>query len=82
MAMVEKDDPVCYPTRKVHFMGSNQHGRAIPRQLLHHLQYLANQLWIECRGGLIEEKCQWLHCESARGRYALLLAAGQLIGKG
>src|SRR6516162_5898745 len=55
LASIHEDDSVGYAARKAHLMRDADHGHAFGRKCDHHVQYLGGHLWVERRGGLVEQ---------------------------
>ena len=62
------------------FVGDDHHRHAQTGELAHHGQHVADELGIECRGGLVEEHHLGVHAQGPRDRHALLLPTGHLAG--
>jgi len=65
-----------YPTAAIVGRGG-QHRHALARQAFHHLEHLADQLWIERRGRFVEQHQPQLHGQRPGDGDALLPAARQ-----
>ena len=63
---------------EAHFVGDHDHGHALARQLLHHLEHLADEFRVEGRGRLVEIHHMRAHRERPRDHGALLLPAREL----
>ncbi len=63
---------------ELHLVRHHQHRHAVLRQGTDHFQHLADQLGIQCGGGLIEQHQHWPHRGGTGDRDTLLLAARQL----
>src|SRR6185312_1436312 len=72
---VHEDDAVAYLSRKVHFVGNNDHRQTAASQLLHQLKHFADEFWVERRCYFIEQHQLRIHCQRATNRDSLLLAA-------
>ena len=59
-------------------VGDDQHGSAFLGEVADDLQHLADELGIECRGGLVEQHDVGLHRERTGDRRPLLLPAGEV----
>jgi hypothetical protein len=80
-ALVEEADAVGDFPGEAHLVGDEQHGQVmLVRQASDHRKHFADQLRIERRGRLIEEKHPWAHRQRAGDCHSLLLAAGELRG--
>src|SRR5262245_8896647 len=63
-------------------MLDEHHGHAFALDLLEHLQYLAGELGVERGGDFVKQHKLRFHGKRAGYRYALLLAARELVGIG
>src|ERR671914_1129784 len=78
LAGVDEDDPVADLAREPHLVGHHDHRHAVPGQLAHHVEDLADHLRVERRRRLVEQHQLRLHRQGASDRHTLLLAAGQV----
>ena len=78
LALVDHRDEGGRPAGEAHLVGDDDHRHALPGELLHDRQDLADQLRIEGRGGLVEEHHLRVHHQCPGDRDPLLLAARQL----
>src|SRR5215217_4202814 len=79
-ALVHEDDPVGDLAGEAHFVGDDQHGHALDGQLAHDGEHVADQLWVQRRGGLVEQHQLGPHGQGPGDRHSLLLATRQLGG--
>ncbi|VTR65512.1 6-pyruvoyl-tetrahydropterin synthase (fragment) [Desulfosarcina cetonica] len=66
---------------KSHFVSHADHGHALAGQGLHDIQYLADHLRIQGRGGFVEKHHLGIHGQRAGNGHALLLPARELVRK-
>ena len=59
-------------------VGDDDHGQAVPGELLHDLRGLADHLRVQCGGRLVEQRRLRVHGQGAFDGHPLLLTAGQL----
>ena len=59
-------------------MRHDDHGHTVARQVAHDAQNVADQLGVECRGGLVKEHDVRVHRQGASNGNTLLLAARKL----
>ena len=81
-ALRHEHDSVGHIPRKAHFMGHDDHRHAVPGELPHDAEHLADKLGIERRGHLVEQHRLRTHRERACDRHTLLLATAQFLRKG
>src|SRR5579862_2559645 len=62
---------------EAHFVGDDDHGPPLARELEHDREHVADHLGVQRRRRLVEEEHLWLHRECPRDGHALLLAAGE-----
>ena len=82
LALVHEDDFVAHLACKTHLMRDHHQRHALLGQILDHAQHFAHQLGVQRRGDLVAEQNFGVHGQRPCNRYALLLAARQLIGHG
>ncbi len=82
LAGVHEDHPVADLARESHFVRDADHGHAVARQRLHHLQHFADHLRIQRAGRFVEQHDRRLEGQRPGDGHALLLAAGQRAGVG
>jgi hypothetical protein len=80
LAAVHEDHPVGDLGRELDLVGHDQHRAALPGELAHDFEDLADQLRVERRGRLVEQHQLRLHGEHAGDRDPLLLAAREALG--
>ena len=59
-------------------VGHHHHGHAVPGQVLHHVEDIADQFRVERGRGLIKQHELRVHGQGPGNRHTLLLAAGEL----
>ena len=64
---------------KTHLVGDHDHGHALSRQCLHHIQHLVDHLRVQGRSGLVKEHDLRPHGQASRYGHPLLLATRELI---
>ena len=62
-------------------MGNHHHGHALPGQLHHHVEHLANHFGVQRRSGLIKQHDDRIHAQRAGDGDALLLPPRKLARK-
>ena len=72
---IHKDDLIGNVSGKGHLVGDDDHGGFLFGQRADHSQYLAGQLRIQRRVGLIKAENVGLECQGAGDGHALLLSA-------
>ncbi len=77
---VHHHDAIGRLAREAHLVGDADHRHAVARELLHHVEHVADRLGVERARRLVEQHQRRVHGERARDRDALLLAAGELAG--
>ena len=73
-----KTTPMSDAPREAHFMGDDDHGHAVARQIAHDFQHFVDHFRVQGRGRLVEEHDLGPHGERAGNGDALLLAAGKI----
>ena len=81
-AAVHEDDLVGDLSREAHLVGDDDHRHAVPGELLHRVQDLADELGVQRRGRLVEQHQLRVHRQRPGDRDALLLPTGELRGVG
>ena len=67
---------------ETHFMGRHENRGALLFELGHHVQHLAHQHRVKCRGNFVKEQQFRIGHQRSGDGHALLLATGKLIGVG
>src|SRR5579863_9555750 len=78
LPLMQEHHAVRHVARKTHFMRDDEHRAPLLRERAHHAQHFADEFGIERRGRLVEQHDLRMHCQRARNRHALLLAARQM----
>ena len=65
---------------ETHFMGHDQHGHPLCRQVADHALHLLHELRVECAGRFIKKNQRRRHGQRTRNGDALLLPARKLVG--
>ena len=77
-APVHEDQAVADLPGEADLVGDHDHGHARSSQILHHVEYLADQLRIQSARRFVEEHQLGLHRQRPGDGHPLLLSAGQL----
>ena len=64
--------------RETHLVRDDDHGHAVPGQVLHDGEHLADEFRVKRRGGFVEQHQLRMHGQRPGDRDPLLLPAGQL----
>ena len=73
LAAGEEEDAARDIARKAHFVRHDDHRHALLREVLHHVEHLADHLRVERARGLVEEHHLRLHRQRPHDRHALLI---------
>ena len=78
-AAIHENDLVRHVPGESHFVGDDDHGGLLIRQVADDSKDLAGQLGVQCGGGFVEAENIRVHGQCPGDGYPLLLAAGELV---
>src|SRR5438128_2025022 len=78
LSLMEIQDAVTDIACEAHLVRDDDHRHAVLRKLPHGVEHLANELWVQRRGWLVEQHQLRIHRKCARDSDPLLLPAGKL----
>ena len=82
LALVDDRDAIAEPFGLVHVVGGEKNGPAAFPQAANDVPELAARLWVQARGGLVEEEQLRVADQRNGNREPLLLTAGKLFDQG